>query len=273
VRALRKDGYIIESVTNRGYRLCGDALIPEEVSEKLGEDIEVFCYNSIDSTNTEAKRLLAQGNNKKMLLLAREQTAGRGRQGKSFYSPKDTGLYMSLVLHPDTLPQNAVSTTTAAAVAVCRALEALTGLDVKIKWVNDIYLGDKKVCGILTEAVSDFETGRVSAVIIGIGLNISTTDFPEDAQNAASLMTDIKRADLAVAITNELLGLVGSSKNFIEYYKAHSLLLGREISVIEGSRRIPATALDIDGDGGLTVKLESGEIKTLRSGEISIRRL
>ena len=230
-------------------------------------------YPSIDSTNNQAKRLVSDGARRTMLIICDEQTNGRGRQGKSFYSPALTGIYMSFVTHPMAPLKNAVTATTAAAVAVCRAVERLTDKQPKIKWVNDVYLGDKKICGILTEAVTDFETQTVTSVIIGIGMNIKTIDFPADVENAASLNANVKRADLIAAITDELYKINHSGyQDFISYYRSHSMIIGERIQFIQNNVVTPATALAIDEKGGLVVETEKGERLTLRSGEISIRK-
>ncbi len=251
-----------------------DALSAEILKEKLGQNIEVFHYPSIDSTNNQAKRLLSEVNNKKFLVVADTQTNGRGRQGKSFFSPAFSGIYMSYVFHPMKDFSSSVTATTAASVAVCRAIEKLTDRKPEIKWVNDIYLDGKKICGILCEAISDFETKTVTSVIVGIGVNIKTEVFPEDVENASSLGADVKRADLISAITKELEKIVDCGYNsFIDYYRAHSMIIGKEIDIIENSVITHAKALALEDDGALVVELENKKIKTLRSGEISIRRI
>ena len=275
IKALKKDGYSVSAVTNRGYRLDeeNDVLTAEAVQSKLKYDIEVICYPSIDSTNTQAKRLVSENKQNDMLIIAEEQTAGRGRQGKSFYSPPLTGIYFSLVTHPMAPLQNVVTATTAASVAVCRAVEKMTDKKPKIKWVNDVYLDGKKICGILTEAVTDFETQTVTSVIIGIGTNIRTFDFPDSVENATSLGVEIKRADLIAEIANELYAIMRSDcREFIDYYRSHSMIIGEKINFIRDKRITPATALAIDEQGGLVVELEDGSTTVLRSGEISIRR-
>lgn len=275
INALKKQGYIIEAVTNKGYCLSdkNDILSAELVEAALDEKTEVLYYPTLDSTNTQAKRLINEGRHNEMLVICEEQTAGKGRQGKSFYSPALTGIYMSYVTHPMVQLENAVAATTAAAVAVCRAIEKTTDKMPQIKWVNDVYLDGRKICGILTEAVTDFESGTVSSVIIGIGTNIRTIDFPEDVENAASLNVSIRRVDLIAAITNELKKICcGGYDDFIEYYKSRSMIIGEKINFICNGRVTPATALDIDDTGGLIVELENGSKTVLRSGEISIRK-
>ena len=249
-----------------------DILSKEALSDKL-KDIEIYYYPSIDSTNNQAKRLLEEGKTGKMLLVADEQTAGRGRQGKSFYSPKATGIYMSYVIYPERKPEAAVSSTTAASVAVCRAIENLTDKKPEIKWVNDIFLGGKKICGILCEAINDKETQKISSVVIGIGININTENFPDNIE-AANLGAEIGRAELIAETVKELDRVINSPfEGFIDYYRSHSMIIGKEIAFIRNGITQNAKAIGIENDGGLKVKLENGEIITLRSGEITIRRL
>lgn len=275
IKGLQKQGYTIDAVTNRGYRLNeqNDIITEKSLKKFLDFDADVLYYPVIDSTNNEAKRLVNDGSGKPMLLVAEEQTNGRGRQGKSFYSPPLTGIYMTLVTHPMSRLANAVTATTAASVAVCRAVEELTQLKPKIKWVNDVYLDGKKICGILTEAITDFETQTVSSVIIGIGMNIKTIDFPSEVENAASLNVNISRVKLIACIANHLNRILCCDySEFITYYRSHSMIIGEQIHFIKNAKVMPATAMDIDDTGGLVVRLENGEITTLRSGEISIRR-
>lgn len=275
IKGLQKLGYTIDAVTNRGYRLNeqNDIITEKSLKKFLDFDVDVLYYPVIDSTNNEAKRLVNDGSGKPMLLVAEEQTNGRGRQGKSFYSPPLTGIYMTLVTHPMSRLANAVTATTAASVAVCRAVEELTQLKPKIKWVNDVYLDGKKICGILTEAITDFETQTVSSVIIGIGMNIKTIDFPSEVENAASLNVNISRVKLIACIANHLNRILCCDySEFITYYRSHSMIIGEQIHFIKNTKVTPAMAMDIDDTGGLVVRLENGEITTLRSGEISIRR-
>ena len=251
-----------------------DIINADILQKKLGSDIEVIYYPTIDSTNTQARRLINEGKKNTLLIVSNEQTGGRGRQGKSFFSPAETGIYMSLVFAAKKSLESVVSSTTAAAAAVCKAIEALTDLKPEIKWVNDIYLGGKKICGILCEAVNDVETQCVSSVIIGIGMNIKTTEFPDDIPNASCLGANISRADMIAEITKQL--LVNISKDceeFIDYYRAHSCVIGKEIVFIQNGKTTQAKALEIDETGGLIVQLENGEITTLRSGEISLRNI
>lgn len=276
IKLLQADGYRIDAVTNRGYMLDADndILNAQEIKKSLSFDCRVEYYKTLDSTNNVAKRIIAEGEDDVLLVVGEEQTAGRGRQGKSFYSPGGTGIYMSLVVHPMIELQNAVTATTAAAVAVCRAIESLTDKKPMIKWVNDVYLDGKKICGILTEAVTDFETQTVSSIIIGIGINLTTKDFPCDVQNASCLNADVKRAELIGAVANELNRIVNSGYGeFLEYYRAHSLVVGEDIVFIKNGVSTSARAVGIDDFGGLEVELADGTRTTLRSGEITVRKI
>ena len=249
-----------------------NAINADILQKELGRDIEVIYYQKIDSTNTQARRLINKGKKNALLIVSNEQTDGRGRQGKSFYSPAETGIYMSLVFAAKKSLENAVASTTAAAVAVCKAIEAQTDLKPEIKWVNDIYLSGKKICGILCEAVSDIETQKINCVIIGIGLNIKTTEFPENILNASCLDRDVERTKMIAEIAKQLREIVSEDYgDFIDYYREHSCVLDKDIVFIQNSKETHAKALEIDETGGLIVQLENGEIKTLRSGEISIR--
>ena len=274
IKSLKKDGYIISAVTNKGYALTedNDLLSESRIKAAMRHGVKIFYYPETDSTNTQARRLIDAGERETFLVAAERQTAGRGRQGKSFYSPALTGIYMTLVVHPNTLFQNAVTSTTAAAVAVCRAIERLTDVKPQIKWVNDVYCGNNKICGILTEAVSDFELGIVTSIAVGIGINIKTQDFPESVENAGALNVNVKRSELIGAVADELLDIIlGDYSDFIYYYRSHSMIICKNINFIENGKVTLATAVAIDETGGLVVKTPDGGEKTLRSGEISIR--
>lgn len=276
IKALTAEGYDISAITNKGYKLTenNDLISEQSIKSYLKHNIDVIYYPSVDSTNNCCKRLLADGREGIFLVTADEQTAGRGRQGKSFYSPPLTGIYFSVVIRPHTSLHNAVTATTAAAVSVCRAIEKITDKNPKIKWVNDVYLDNKKICGILTEAITNFEDGTVDSVIVGIGINIKTTCFPDDVTAAGNLNTDISRSRLIAAVTDELLEIAHSGyKSFIDYYRSHSLVIGEKIKFIQNAKVTPALAVAIDETGGLEVELENGEHTVLRSGEISIRKI
>ncbi len=274
VKALREEGYQIEGVHKLGYLFVGnnDLVTAEVLTPRIHCPLVPIYYPTIDSTNTEAKRLLNAGYRGNVLVVADEQTGGRGRQGKTFYSPPGTGIYMTAVVPSGRRLQDAVSVTTAAGVAVCKAIEELTDKKPQIKWVNDVYIDDKKVCGILTEAVVGMESGVAESMIIGIGMNVHTVDFPPDVENAVSLDTDVSRADLIASIADHLWELLDKGyDSFIDYYRSHCMLLSKSIYFIQDRVSTPGTVIGIDEVGGLVVRLEDGGITTLRSGEITVR--
>lgn len=245
-----------------------EMLCAEKMAAHLQSKMQVYVVEEVDSTNTWARRLLSEGKTEAALLAAEYQTAGRGRQGKSFYSPRGTGLYMTLLLPWNQSVDSPVQITVEASVAVCRALETLTGQPFQIKWVNDIYQHGKKVCGILAEAVTDWEQGVIRHLILGVGVNVRKTDVPEELQDIVGwLDCPVDRNILAAEIANQM----ANPGCAAAYYKAHSLVLGQNIRYLENGQWKDARAVDIDDEGGLVIRLESGEMHTLKSGEISVR--
>ena len=244
-----------------------------------GLDIRVF--DELDSTNTYAKRLTAETViTAPVLIIARHQTAGRGRLGRSFYSPEGTGLYMSL-LYPTYLPlSQAVGVTGATAVAVCHAVEEICHTRPAIKWVNDVYVDGCKVCGILTEAVTPLE-GALTHMIVGIGVNISTHRFPDGLRApATSLAASGKVAPdpnvLAAVITNKLLSLIYNdpyAPATVADYRAHLLWIGERVLCTQGNAAFEATVDEVEDNYALRLHLDNGQRLTLDSGEISIRSL
>lgn len=237
-----------------------------------GEKARRIILDETDSTNSYAKRLIAGGFEGEAVITAKHQTAGRGRQGKSFYSPEGTGLYMSLILRPDADSGQFTLLTAATAVAVCQAIEELTALTPEIKWVNDIYIEGRKVCGILCESV--FREGSLDAVVAGIGINLTTADFPPELDAiAGSLGFDKDSEVLVQAIAGRLFKLCGSLSDlsFMGYYRSHSCVIGKDITFTDAGIVYPAHAVSIDDGGGLWVSLENGNMRLLSGGEISLR--
>ena len=244
-------------------------LSKEKIRSLINDSIDVFVYDTVTSTNDIAKELCKE--NKKCILVAADgQTNGRGRQGKSFFSPKGSGLYFSIVYNTDSPAFEFTGVTCAVGVACARAIRKLTSLDAKIKWVNDIYIDNKKVCGILVQSVS--ENGIVKKLIIGVGINVSTIDFPDDIrETAASLGQEVDRNILTAEIANNISELI--FKNPVEYineYKELSNVIGKDIRYLKDNVWHEAQVADINSKGGLVV-LENGETVTLTSGEISVR--
>ncbi len=230
-------------------------------------------FPTVDSTNTEAKRYALAGGAAPALFLAEEQTAGRGRMGRSFFSPHSTGIYLSLLLKTNDALSDPITATTASAVAVRQAIKAITGISVGIKWVNDLYLAGKKICGILAES---FFVGADRYLIVGVGVNLSTVDFPEDLQDKAGSLfserTSLREA-LAAEIARRLYGMLtdGDPRIFMQEYRAASLVLGQEITYIQNSVEYHGVAEAIDDLGRLLVRHPDGTEALLASGEISLR--
>ena len=239
-----------------------------KISEYLKEKINIFCYEETDSTNNVAKREAESLCYAPSLFVSERQTAGRGRRGRSFYSP-DTGLYMTLML-PIKTAEGVQKITCAAATATADAIEALTSLNVGIKWVNDIYLETKKVAGILCELLCDGEN-TPKAVIIGIGINLTTSDFPAEFSDRAGGIGDIDKNRLCAAVTENLLNEFEKlgENHFLKKYTERSIALGKTVTYEKNGVKHKAKAVDITPDGGLVVE-ESGTREILSSGEISI---
>ncbi len=281
VKNLEEDGHKILAVTNKGYKLDkGSDLITEEgirmyLSESL-RDAPIIILKTTDSTNTQAKKLVLDKAVNGTILLAEEQTAGRGRSGKSFFSPRDAGLYMSIILKPDKCVSDLQMITVAAAVAVCKAIEKLTELHAQIKWVNDIYLEGKKICGILSEAVMDFESGSIESIVVGIGVDCTITEemLPEElcgivgSLDAKELSRNQLAAELAVGVFDSL-GKLGDFE-IIDEYRKRSMMFGREISFERDGKRFAADVTGINDMGNLLVRLKTGESLVLNSGEVSL---
>ena len=252
----------------------------DKLKEQLSEEMEqtnIYVYDTIDSTNDEAKRQWKEHKKAPCLFVSDEQTGGRGRRGRSFYSPKGTGIYMSLLIQPETGLEDAVHITTATAVVVAKVLQDYTDEEIGIKWVNDIYAGNKKVCGILTEAVIEPDATEKPAVVVGIGINLSTVEFPEEIREiAGGLAVQDRDVDANELIARIAKGVLAFSENmqdctYVEDYRKMSVVLGREIRYNEGDAFVTARAIDIDSEGGLMVELSDGSVKVLKTGEITVR--
>lgn len=286
VKELKKDGYKIEAVTNKGYCLCedNDILSVQGITPYLsqkGNSENIFVYDSLESTNKTAKEMAISGAEHGTVIIADRQTAGRGRYDRQFFSPPGRGVYMSFILRPARLRLETPTLITAlAAVAVCEAIEAVSKKVPRIKWVNDIYLDGKKACGILTEAVTDFESGSVQWMVVGIGVNFSAyrNDFPEYLRPIAGPVfpngsRTTTRNHLAAEIVNRI-SAYGDPYNRIEIinkYKKRLMMIGKRVFVTEAQEAYEAEAIDIDDTGRLIVQKDNGEIHSLSAGEISIK--
>ena len=238
--------------------------------------------NCLPSTNEALKQLAERNAPEGTILIAREQTAGRGRMGRSFYSQKDTGLYFSCLLRPNCPPTELMHLTCAVGVAVCKAVQKASGVMPQIKWINDLVLGSKKLGGILTELSIDPKTGLVSYAIIGIGINCLQDAFPEElSQIATSLLLETGKGctpgKLAACLMEELEALchtlLTEKHIWMEHYRQLCITLGREVKVVNGENIYAGFAKDIAPDGSLSILLPDGAEKIISSGEASVRGL
>ncbi len=287
INLLKQDGYIIDASSNKGYSLSisSDVVSEESIRMFLNEEfkkIPISVFKSLPSTNTKAKEEAILNAVHGTVIFSDEQTSGRGRFGREFFSPADSGIYMSIILKPNLNLSSSVLVTTAAAVGVLKALDKFTDEKSQIKWVNDIFIKGKKVCGILTEAVTDFESGTVESLIVGIGLNVKTKreDFPDELKDkACSLLLNDKgnsiRSQLAAEIINNILSISENleNKEFLKIYKSRSLILGKQIIYTKNNKVEEACAHDIDEFGRLVILKNDGKIEHLSSGEVSIKNI
>ncbi len=237
---------------------------------------DIFVLETVNSTNSYAKDLAVNNGKHGTVVIANHQTSGRGRLGRDFFSPKDSGLYMSLVIRPDKIHITPSLLTVAAGVAVCRATISLTNKAPQIKWVNDIFLNGKKICGILAESGTSTNLSSIDYIIVGIGLNVNTAPevFPGKLSDIAGSLfpKNITRSKIAAEIINEFekITLSDNVETLIEEYKRYSLILGKKISFTKNGETFTGIAVDINIEGNLVVELENGETITLKSGEVSL---
>lgn len=277
IHALTDDGYNIEGISRKGYILKEESTLLSKEAIKLhsSNDYPVHIYDTLDSTNRQAQKLAMDGAPHGTLVIAESQTEGRGRLGRTFFSPKGSGIYMSVIIKPTFDMSESVLITAATSVAVAKAIEEVCGVSSDIKWVNDIYIDGKKVCGILCQAITDFESGQIGNIIVGIGINCTTEAFPEEiADIAGCIPGSFSRNQLIAAVLDNLLSICDNieDRTFIPYYRSHSMVIGKEINVIPRDEPpVPAKALDIDDNGGLIIEYEDGTRTVLTTGEVSIR--
>ena len=279
IQQLRQQGYAIEASSKKGYWLAtsSDTLSADAVSSYLTKEgfmLPVEYHETLASTNDRAKQLAFEGAAHGTVVLANAQSAGRGRYGRSFFSPAHTGLYLSLVLRPTT-PMEAAHITMSSAVSVCQAIAPWSKQEPHIKWINDIYLGERKLGGILSEAQFGLESGSLDSAVVGIGLNIATaeSDFPTELQHkAVSLFSNtIRRSQLAANIIIAVLrNLDQPFQTLLPEYRQRSLLVGRDIIFTLNGQTREGTALEVNDEGHLMV-LSNDTTIALHSGEVSIK--
>lgn len=282
VGALRDEGFEIESVPRRGHRLVSSPSVFDGASiARLIDDprVTIAFHELVSSTNTVAKQLAEEGAPEGTLVVANAQNAGRGRQGRSFSSPKDTGTYFTLILRPRFALADVALITSYAACCLAVTIDECTDRHAQIKWVNDVFVDGRKVSGILSEASFDAETQSIAYVVVGIGVNVIEPEGGfDDETNVAGALVDA--SDDANALRRRI--VAGTVNHFMrDYeripqmphladYRERSLLDGRHVTVHAGAETFEATVLGIDDDFTLRVRLDSGEERTLASGEVHI---
>lgn len=249
------------------------------IASLLHHACPVVVYDEVDSTNNIAKQLAEQGAPEGTLIIAERQSAGRGRLGRSFFSPEG-GIYMSMVLRPSIVPEDALLITVAAAVAAAEAIEEMSGRECRIKWVNDVYIEDKKVCGILTEGAFNAELRRLDHAIFGLGINLTVPSggYPPEIDDRAAAVFGSTAVDATVkariiaAVADKFFGMYENigDKRFVEDYRRRSYLDGLTVSFERDGKQHTAVAVGIDGDAGLMIN-ENGTVYTLRAGDVSVR--
>lgn len=285
IRQLESEGYLIEAVRNKGYRLKtpSDLLSRTELESSMktawaGKTILYF--DETDSTNTEAKKAAEAGTPHGSLAVADFQTGGKGRRGRSWESPRGTGVWMTLVLRPRMHPMSASMLTLVAALAVVRGIRETAPVEPLIKWPNDIVVNGKKVCGILTEMSTELDC--INYVVTGIGINANMEDFPEEIQNVATSLRlesgeRVLRSGLIAAVMEAYEHYYGifmetcDMSALLEEYNGCLANCGRAVRVLKPGDEYTGTALGINTQGELLVETEDGEIQTVISGEVSVR--
>ena len=271
IQRLQQEGLEIDSIKNRGYKLIqGDLILPDLIQENT--NLTIRYKPETKSTQTDAKEGIEAGNKGNTLYLSTCQTAGRGRFQRRYYSPSQGGIYMSLHVQPNLPYEKLPSYTLLVAAAVYKAIKNLTMIEVDIKWVNDIYLKNKKIAGILTEAMTSVETDLVTDVIIGLGINFSIADFPDNLkEKAGSLFTapaPISRNDLISEIWNCFYNMDPDELLYI--YKERSIVLGKKVTFQLDGKEKKGLAKEISESGQLQVELANKRTIWLNSGEISL---
>ena len=284
VKSLQQEGYPIDAVTNRGYRLSrgGDRLSAPGIRKYLEpgyRDLPITVAEETQSTNTALRALAEAGAPEGTVYIAQGQTGGRGRMGRSFFSPAGTGLYLSLLLRPTAWePTRAAQLTAAAAAAMCEAIRQVTGKEPGIKWVNDLLLDGKKICGILTEASFSMESGVLEYAVLGLGVNVYLPEggFPGQLGEIAGAVLDTPGEDVRNRIAGEFLNrfLEGyehpEDRHFLDVYRRRSIAVGREVTVLSGGWERRAFAFGLDDDCRLLVRYPDGTEQALSYGEIRI---
>ncbi len=289
VKSLRNEGYDIYSVSNKGYSLSKEtdmlsSKIIKNNMPKYSDKFNFKIYKTVESTNIIARYMAVNGAESGTVVLAEEQTNGYGRNGKSFFSPYGTGIYMSIILNLKKEKKlfNSSFITTAAAMAVSKSIEEVSNENTQIKWVNDVFINEKKVCGILTEGAFSFEDGRLDYAVIGIGVNVNfpKNGFPKELDNIAASInlkndtintqSDMRNILIAKILEN-LYDYYFNDVVFYEEYKKRSFLIGKNVSININDKEHIVRVLDIDETFALIIEFQNGKIDRVISGSVNYK--
>lgn len=287
IKSLKNDGYNIHSVSNKGYALSKETdILSSKVIKnnmlKYADKFNFIIHKTVASTNIIARELAINGAESGTVVIAEEQTSGYGRNGKSFFSPYGTGIYMSIILNLKKEKKifNSSFITTAAAMAVSKSIEEISNENTQIKWVNDVFINGKKVCGILTEGAFSFEDGKLDYAVIGIGVNVNfpKDGFPKELNNIAASINSKNNANsntksdirniLVAKILENLYDYYFNDVNFYEEYKKRSFLIGKKVSININNKEHIVKVLDIDKTFALVAEFQDGKIDKIVSGSI-----
>lgn len=280
IQRLQLSGHQIESRHYRGYRYLMSNQLSAPVIEQGLRDLPPFkliVRSTVDSTNRDVKRLISQGVvTVPTVVVADTQTAGYGRSGRAFYSPGQTGIYLSIGLPISNQASfDAGLLTTSTAVVVAQTLRQLFKVPVALKWVNDVLVNQHKVVGILSEGTTDLETGQMAAVVIGIGINLTTSAFPDELVTKAGAVTtsstDVTRNQVIQVLLRRFFTSYPTYQrgDFMVEYRRLSMVIGESVTLASGQQVYQGRVLDIDDHGALVVRLASGQVRHFTSGEIT----
>lgn len=289
IGSLKEEGYEIDSVSRKGYRLLSspDVVSESEIASRISDGVfgqKVVSYEITDSTNTRAKQLAEEGAVHGTLVVANMQTAGKGRRGRSWQQEEGSVIAMSLLLRPTFSPDKASMLTLLAAHSVAGAIEAVTGLPAAIKWPNDIVINRKKTVGILTEMSLGVEQAAIDYIVIGIGINVNNTAFPEDIRDMATSLYLEKgeRVSRSALIAESMRRLEADYEAFLKTedlsailpdYNAHLISMNKEVRVLDPKGEYTGISRGMDAQGELLVERADGEIIKVYAGEVSVRGL
>ncbi len=276
IKALENDGFQIKSKRSAGYQLeTGYALNNALIERQLDQSVDVQTFKTINSTNTYLKEYLGVHSlTQPLAVITEKQTKGYGRFKRDFYSPDHSGIYLSLAVPLNNQPLNPSLVTTSIAIGVIHALQKFfPEQNFSVKWVNDLYIGHKKIAGILTEATADLESLAPTELVIGVGINLTTQDFPKELKSKVQAISDRLPADLntiAAELINNLLSILTDYEDghYLQEYRQRLNLMGKQIDMQVGSELTHGEVVDLSNDGGLVVKDKQNHLQTYYSGEV-----